>query len=336
MIKYTYFILIVIAVTLVSILIHCYLRVIRFNHIDSFRETLTQLSKKDIEIVIASYGEDLTWLTEFSKFTTIYEKKESNSNSTLPITSKRVILPNVGRESHSYLYHIVHTYHNLANVTVFSQANRPTYGYKTSIPNQREGGHFYCPYLLYDYLIARNGLFVFTEVMNITNGRHVSRNGYNNYWKQKRNKCIPRSEQNPFFIYPLPTNCFPLDYFESYTDHVGMVEGIANQCHELKDTSMPYPCTKIKFWKKYIKLPLPPHDLVYYAQGGLFSVTKEQLLRRPLQEYRRLLDDFTNSSGIYMGLLMEFFWFPLVTSQNTFCNESIIIPLPFQQKCKRL
>ena len=138
MIKYTYFTRLVIIALLVRVLIH---RVVTFNHIDSFRQTLTQMSKKDVEIVIASYGEDITWLTEFRKFTTIYEKKQSNSNSTF----HRVILPNVGRESHSYIYHIVNNYHNLANVTVFLQANRPTFGYKTLIPNQRDGGHFYCP-----------------------------------------------------------------------------------------------------------------------------------------------------------------------------------------------
>ena len=303
-------------VVLVSFHIHYYLRMVKINHIDEFREALVQLNKKDVEIVIASYGEELAWIAEFDRFTTIYEKKK-DTNTSFPISSKRVMLPNIGREAHSYLYHIVHNYHNLANVTVFSQANRPSFGYKTSIPNQRDGGHFYCPYLLYDYLLARNGLFIFTEVMNITNRRHVGRNGYNNYWKQKRNKCTPRSEQNPFFKYPLPNSCFPLDYFESYTDHIGMMAFIAKECQELGDTT----CSKITFWNKYIKLPLPPNDLVYYAQGGLFSVTKEQLHTRPLQDYKLLLDDFTSSKGQYMGILMEFFWFPLVTSQSTFCHE---------------
>ena len=114
-----------------------------------------------------------------------------------------------------------------------------------------------------------------------------------------------------------------------------MVEGINNECYELKDTSMPYPCTKMKFWKKYIKLPLPPHDLVFYAQGSLFSVTKEQLHRRPLEDYRNLLDDLTNSSGIYMGLLMEFFWFPLVTSLNTFCDQKYYNPITIPAKMQK-
>ena len=284
------------------------------------RDKLNELSKEDVEIVVASYGADLSWLNEFSRFATIYEKKKVNSTST-PMLSKKVILPNVGREAHSYLYHIVHNYHNLANVTVFTQANKPTFGYKTLIPNQGDGGHYYCPLTLYDYTTAKNGLFIFTEAMNMTNGRHVSRNGYNNYWKLKRNRCVPHSEHNPLFKYTLPHRCYPLDYIESHTDHSSMIEGIATECFSLKDTEAPYPCSKVSFWNKYIKLKLPSNYLVYYAQGGLFSATRDQIHRRPLEDYKSLLDHFSHSSGIYLGLLMEFFWFPLVTSESSFCDE---------------
>ena len=40
------------------------------------------------------------------------------------------VLPNVGRESHSYLHHIVSRYDELAPWTVFTQATEPSWGYR--------------------------------------------------------------------------------------------------------------------------------------------------------------------------------------------------------------
>jgi hypothetical protein len=47
-------------------------------------------------------------------------------------------LPNVGREGHSYLWHVVNNYDNLADWTVFSQAQRPSVGYQS---NDDGNGH---------------------------------------------------------------------------------------------------------------------------------------------------------------------------------------------------
>ena len=38
-------------------------------------------------------------------------------------------MPNIGREAHTYLYHIVNNYHNLAEVTLFTQALVSDHGY---------------------------------------------------------------------------------------------------------------------------------------------------------------------------------------------------------------
>jgi hypothetical protein len=53
-----------------------------------------------------------------------------------------VPLPNVGRESHTILWHIVTNYDRLANLTVFSQGSAPTHGYgrKGAAAGDR-GGH---------------------------------------------------------------------------------------------------------------------------------------------------------------------------------------------------
>ena len=73
-----------------------------------------------IEIVISRYNEDLAWLKskKFRYPTTIYNKG-TNDNFFKPKGCKVIKLPNVGRESHSYLYHVVNNYERLPSLTIF-------------------------------------------------------------------------------------------------------------------------------------------------------------------------------------------------------------------------
>jgi hypothetical protein len=71
------------------------------------------------EIVIARYNEDLSWLKKIPKTIkiTIYNKGLDN------IEYPSIKLPNIGRESHTYLYHIINNYDNLADQTIFCQGD---------------------------------------------------------------------------------------------------------------------------------------------------------------------------------------------------------------------
>jgi hypothetical protein len=74
----------------------------------------------NIELVIARYNEDLEWLKKkkFKYPTTIYNKG-NNDNFYKPKGCKVIKLQNVGRESHSYLYHVVNNYDKLPKLTLF-------------------------------------------------------------------------------------------------------------------------------------------------------------------------------------------------------------------------
>jgi hypothetical protein len=76
------------------------------------------------EVVVARYNEDLNWL--FKEFpndkVTIYNKGQ-DLNIKLPDNYKIIKLPNIGRESHTYLYHIIHEYDNLNDKILFLQGN---------------------------------------------------------------------------------------------------------------------------------------------------------------------------------------------------------------------
>ena len=71
------------------------------------------------QIVIARYNEDIRYLLNYSNISIVYNKGDNN----IPLNFNYINLPNIGRESHTYLYHIIKNYENLANKTLFIQGN---------------------------------------------------------------------------------------------------------------------------------------------------------------------------------------------------------------------
>ena len=73
------------------------------------------------EIVVARYSENLDWLKKIKKSKdikiTVYNKGKDD------IDFPFIKLPNIGRESHTYLYHIINNYDNLADQTIFCQGD---------------------------------------------------------------------------------------------------------------------------------------------------------------------------------------------------------------------
>lgn len=74
--------------------------------------------KNKKEMVIARYSEDISWAKNYKDYVIICY----NKGTTLPDCGNCNIIPlkNVGRESHTYIYHIIKNYDNLADVTVFT------------------------------------------------------------------------------------------------------------------------------------------------------------------------------------------------------------------------
>lgn len=71
-----------------------------------------------IELVVARYTEDLSWLRKrpANLTVTVYNKSTDASGG-----EQSIPLPNVGREAHTYLHHIVSRYDSLAEWTIFCQ-----------------------------------------------------------------------------------------------------------------------------------------------------------------------------------------------------------------------
>lgn len=77
----------------------------------------------EFEVVVARYNEEVEWIAEYfpTQKVTLYNKGKDDLN--LPSNVQIIKLPNVGRESHSYLYHIINHYDHLAKMVVFLQGN---------------------------------------------------------------------------------------------------------------------------------------------------------------------------------------------------------------------
>jgi hypothetical protein len=77
-------------------------------------------------LVIAHYNEDLSWLDKVNKDVeiVIYHKnhdKELKYNEQIKINDNEFLLPNVGRESHTYLKHMINYHNNYCDIEFFSQ-----------------------------------------------------------------------------------------------------------------------------------------------------------------------------------------------------------------------
>lgn len=78
-------------------------------------------NSKTIDIIVSRYNEDLKWTLNkpFNKFKYIVYNKGTNENFEKSHVKKIINLNNVGREGHTYLYHIINNYTNLADINIF-------------------------------------------------------------------------------------------------------------------------------------------------------------------------------------------------------------------------
>jgi len=80
-------------------------------------------SGTDVQLVVARYREDLSWLREVGLPCVVYNKGPELDPATLPQEATVIALPNLGREAHTYLTHILARYDRLARFTAFVQGN---------------------------------------------------------------------------------------------------------------------------------------------------------------------------------------------------------------------
>lgn len=86
------------------------------NRIYNFENHTSSYKNKKIKIIVSRYNENIEWTKNFQNII-IY-----NKGSKLNIPNE-ILLDNVGREGHTYYYHILNNYDNLDDYFIFVQGN---------------------------------------------------------------------------------------------------------------------------------------------------------------------------------------------------------------------
>ena len=138
-------------------------------------ETLAAIEKKEmdrrnLQVVLVRHNEDISWSDSFAAVRTVYEKPGTELPM-LPLTlssgaagpaapeASVVVLPNVGKEQHAYLTHVVRNYDSLADWTVFLHGKMPTCGFFLA-DEHKMGNHLLTNVSVLDYLVAEGNLFI--------------------------------------------------------------------------------------------------------------------------------------------------------------------------------
>lgn len=67
---------------------------------------------------------------------------------------------------------------------------------------------------------------------------------------------------------------------------------------------------------------IPEDNIAYLAQGAIFSVTKENIRKRSLEYYKKLLAAAASNEDPSIGFLLEWYWYYVLTSDNMPCGKS--------------
>lgn len=255
-----------------------------------------------VEVVLAHFNEDLTWIEAYKHNDiafTIYSKSSHPPSNT---TS----LPNVGRESHTYLYHICSNYNSLAEWTVFSPAVRPAWG--IDIMQPARSGHLTDEVTFADYLSpipeGKDSFFALSKATLFPSVHDSTRLGYMLPGKKKDKGLCPDDGAKGW----TPWNLEP------------------THPHRQRSGSGP---SLMDFYHSLIALD-EPHDApiaLAYTQGARFAVSRERVLRRPLEYYAELLLSVSSGVDPEEGYWMEVSWYDIFHPEAV-QSRSPACPLP--------
>lgn len=111
----------------------CSFRILRVGSVEESDDRLTDkafvasllsaASSPSFSVVVARYREPVDWIsTDISKKVYLYNKAPLHDDQVGRFLSVQT-LPNVGRESHTYLHHILDNYDSLTDIVYFTQAH---------------------------------------------------------------------------------------------------------------------------------------------------------------------------------------------------------------------
>ena len=266
-----------------------------------------EVPRSRLELVVVRFHEDLSWAADFFPVMTLYNRGEPLEASVLG-AGVQVMQANLGREAAAFLQHVVDRYDSLAEVTVFTHAGYPVTGFRTN----DGGGHLQAGISFLDYVLAKDGLFIFSDAMSLQGAS-----------PRRETRLVGVHAQIPLPRFdgggreqPPPGMCFNVSGGKLMR-RTPCVLGGGGACGDEKvcdaDGGGPL-CSIGNFYDAYVSGTRPEGDLVFYSQGARFSVTAEQVRRRPRSEYERILRSVNGTVDPFASYLLETLWFYILVS----------------------
>jgi len=238
-----------------------------------------------VEVVLAQYRENISWTHDYATpgvCFTIYSKGDQPPVGAVP-------LPNVGRESHSFLHHIVHNYDTLAPWTVFSQAVRPSWGF---FSGDSQSGHLSDNVDFWDYLQPypnrKDSYFVFSAASHFPSGLQASRAGmlFKALRSRSKSSC-PKEGADGWGEW----------WFDANHPHVSG-----------RKPSM------LEFYHRFVALDEKNTEqpiTLAFPQGARFAASRDRIQARPRSYYVMLLQQLSHSNDPIEGYWMEAAWYDI-------------------------
>lgn len=260
----------------------------------------------EVEVVVAHYDEDLTWISESAGKPnvryTVYSKSSNPPAGSLA-------LPNVGRESHTFLSHIVKNYESLADWTVFTQAAAPGFGFRAF---DNESGHLSSGVTWDSYLEpfpqGMDWYMVLTVATRYPEIWHSDRMDMMFETPSAKGEMCPVDDENGWGLW------------WASPDHP-LIEMQLSQTEEHM--------TPVQFYNKLIA---PNNDYVgftlNYANGARFSVSRDRILMRPRSYYRNLLKELSKEVNPIEGYFMETMWYDVFHPESLQAEYGPVCDVP--------
>jgi len=259
-----------------------------------------------VEVVVARYREDFAWCARYN--CTVY-----NKGPPVPPVERAAVprwrsLPNVGRESHTWLWHVEHWYDALADRTVFLQG---------------EPWDHLAPGLALDDYVNTTGVDTFVPLTAVARNDLQGlafRDGYAPFapftgrledpvrWAALNRRRLPA------LLQPLGLWGATLGYNKSEVEvDVGddgaalpnmlrlPLHWIDRRMHEQRARTL------VDFWRAFMRCEPPTH--LFHAQGAQFSVSRRAIQSRPRAFYRTLLDELLHVDPVASYYLEVMWWY---------------------------
>ena len=191
----------------------------------------------NLQVVVTRYNEQINWLNNHTN-TKVYQKVD---NLQQPYSVDNVtFIPNWGKDAYTHLYHIVNNYNNLADYTLFTQANPFEHDPNFSIDKFRDKeflgvcerygnwcGSIHTPFHGWDRIIHHD-----KWLKEIESGELIpAKLTYGEYWDKYIKKPKPDPETMVWYhgiIFSASRNTILKNSKQYYADLLDTVSGVKN------------------------------------------------------------------------------------------------------------